>query len=198
MKWALMRILVKVVTGLVWSTLFFIGSVLLGALVVSGLEYLMDLAGFLTPSSGHIFTRVVGVAIVVLGTTTGFYIGYSRALKKDAQPIGNRQLAKKLVFPVIVLSIMGFAVYILVLNIRAYNRYGFFVQVSDESVFASKMEKGDPRIVNHGRIKKDKIFRLDREVDSGDGPQNGKVRWYECYGIDCDEGWENRFRALGN
>jgi hypothetical protein len=34
---------------------------------------------------------------------------------------------------------------------------------------------------------------MDNDIDSGDGPRQGKLRWYVCAGIDCDEGWENRF-----
>lgn len=185
-----MRILVKILYGIVWSICFIFASALAGALVTAGLEALFAVFDFIGPSFAYIFTRVVAIAIMVLGPITGFYIGYTRALKKEAQNIDNKRLVKKLVFPVIVLCITGFIVYILVINMRAYNKYGFFVHASDESVFVSKIDPHDPRIVNHGRIKKEKIFELDREIDKGDGRRQGKVRWYECYGIDCDEGWE--------
>lgn len=188
-----MRVLVRILTGIVWSILFFIGSVLLGALVVSCLEYVLVPTDFINTPLRDSLIRVIAIAVVVLGTITGFLTGYTRALKKDAQNIDNKRLVKKLVFPIIVLFITGFVVYVLVLNMRAYNRYGFFVHVSDESVFTSQIEPCDPRIINHGRIKKEKIVGMDREIDNGDGRRKGKVRWYECYGIDCDEGWENRF-----
>ena len=49
------------------------------------------------------------------------------------------------------------------------------------------------KILDHGRMGKNKIITMDNEIDSGDGHKKGKIRWYECYGIDCDEGWESRF-----
>ena len=48
-------------------------------------------------------------------------------------------------------------------------------------------------IVDYGRILKDKIVIKDKDIDNGDGPFSGKLRWYNCNGIDCDEGWESRF-----
>jgi hypothetical protein len=34
-----------------------------------------------------------------------------------------------------------------------------------------------------------------KDIDSGDGANAGKLRWYVCSGIDCDEEWENSFLA---
>ena len=86
-------------------------------------------------------------------------------------------------------GIIGYTVFI---NIRAYNRYGYYVYVSDEKVFDSSIEPNNPKIIDHGRLLQEKIIGLDKKIDGGDGKKEGKVRWAECYGIDCDEGWESR------
>ena len=104
----------------------------------------------------------------------------------------KKQLVRKLIFLVIVLFIIGILGYTIYVNIQAYNKYGYYVYVSDENVFVSKIDPRNPKIIGHGRMLKKKIFKLDEEVDRGDGQKIGKIRWYECYGIDCDEGWESR------
>jgi hypothetical protein len=67
------------------------------------------------------------------------------------------------------------------------------VHVSDESVFATKLDSKNPKIIDHGRLTKDEVVRMDKKIDKGDGPKKGKLRWYVCRGIDCDEGWESVF-----
>jgi hypothetical protein len=76
---------------------------------------------------------------------------------------------------------------------KGYDTYGYFVQVKDESVFATALSDADPRIVEHGRRLKTDIISKDIEVDNGDGPHIGALRWYGCRGIDCDEGWQGSF-----
>lgn len=77
---------------------------------------------------------------------------------------------------------------------KAYNQYGYFVHVSDEILFGSKIDPNNHHnVIDHGRSLKNDILKLDTKIDHGDGKNNGKVRWYDCYGIDCDEGWENYF-----
>lgn len=37
-------------------------------------------------------------------------------------------------------------------------------------------------------LKTEECIALDQKIDSGDGPENGRVRWVECpMGPDCDE-----------
>ena len=122
----------------------------------------------------------------------GFYVGYSRAQKKNTQDIDSKQLIGKLVLLGVIILIIGFIGYVIYANMRAYNKYGYYVRVSDEIVFDSKIDPGNPQIINHGRMRKEEIVELDEEIDGGDGPKMGKIRWYECFGIDCDEGWEGR------
>ncbi|HOC60054.1 MAG TPA: hypothetical protein PKN70_08900 [Smithellaceae bacterium] len=44
------------------------------------------------------------------------------------------------------------------------------------------------RAVYFGRMKTPECVRKDQEIDQGDGPRKGKVRWAECMkGPDCDE-----------
>jgi hypothetical protein len=61
-------------------------------------------------------------------------------------------------------------------------------------VYASKINPQNPLILDYGRMLKAEIFEMDRKIDGGDGQKLGKIRWYECRGIDCDEGWESRFK----
>ena len=105
----------------------------------------------------------------------------------------SERLVKRLIVLGAFLFLIGMIGYIVFINIRAYNKYAYYVHVSDEGIFSSKIDPKNTKILDHGRVEKGKIVNLDNEVDSGDGQEKGKVRWYECFGIDCDEGWENRF-----
>ena len=187
-----MKTLIKCLDGILWSIFFFIGSAIVGALMASGLDKLLTLVNFFNPSSIHSITIIFSRVVLFFGAAAGFYIGYSRTLKEDAGDSDKKQLIRKLTFLVIIFLIIGIPGYIIYLNIRAYNKYGYYVYVSDENVFVSKIDPKNPKILDHGRMLKKKIIRLDEEVDRGDGQKMGKIRWYECYGIDCDEGWENR------
>ncbi len=77
---------------------------------------------------------------------------------------------------------------------KGYDNYAYFVQVNDEAVFAKNLSEGDTRILEHGRKLKTDIIAMDKDLDQGNGPNLGKIRWYICSGIDCDEGWEISFR----
>ncbi len=187
-----MRILIKVLTGILWSIFFFVGSIIVGALVAVGLSKLLSVVSFFNPASINSFTLIITRLIIFSGTIAGFYIGYSRTLKKDAKDIDNKVMFRKLVFLVIVFFIIGIPSYIIYLNMRAYNRYGYYVHVTNENVFDSTIDPKNSKIVDHGRLLQEKIIRLDEKIDGGDGKKVGKIRWFECYGIDCDEGWESR------
>ena len=76
---------------------------------------------------------------------------------------------------------------------RPYNRFVIFVHVKDEKIFENALTESDPDLLDFGRRTKKEITAIDIDRDNGDGPDLGKVRWYVCGGIDCDEGWENRF-----
>lgn len=76
---------------------------------------------------------------------------------------------------------------------KGYDQYAYFVQVSDERIFASKLKPDDGRIMDRGRRLKSEVVAMDQEIDGGDGAGAGKLRWYGCRGIDCDEGWEISF-----
>lgn len=187
-----MRILIKFLTGILWSIVFFVGSAFVGVFVTLGLAKLLTFGNFFSPSSIISFKRILLSLIILSGTIAGFCIGYSRTLKNNSEGINNKQLFSKIVFLVIVFLIIGIPIYIIYINIRAYNRYGYYVNVTDEKVFNAKINPLDPKIVFHGRVLKEHIIESDKKIDGGDGRKEGKVRWYECYGIDCDEGWESR------
>jgi hypothetical protein len=187
----LVRILIKCLTGILWSIFFSVGSAVVGVLVAYGLSKLLLFVNFFDPSSISSFRIIFARLILIFGTIAGFYIGYSRTLKKDAEDIDNKQLFRKLAFLVIVFLIIGIPGYIIYLNIRAYNKYSYYVYASEENIFVSKIDPKNPKIISHGRMKKKKILSIDDKIDNGNGPKKGKVRWYDCYGIDCDEGWEN-------
>ncbi|MFX1566599.1 MAG: hypothetical protein ACFFCH_11485 [Promethearchaeota archaeon] len=74
-----------------------------------------------------------------------------------------------------------------------YDKYVFYVHVNDEAIFETRLDPSDVRIIDRGRQLKDEIIMIDKKIDSGDGAYAGKLRWYICSGIDCDEGWENSF-----
>ena len=76
---------------------------------------------------------------------------------------------------------------------KGYDAYAFFVHVKDATIFKSRLSPSDTRIIDRGRRLKNDIILMDKEVDKGDGPQKGTLRWYGCSGIDCDEGWEHSF-----
>ncbi len=76
---------------------------------------------------------------------------------------------------------------------RSYRAYVIYVQVNNEDIFNNTLNPVDPQILDYGRKYKNEIFDIDNGIDNGDGPNAGKLRWYVCGGVDCDEGWESRF-----
>ena len=74
-----------------------------------------------------------------------------------------------------------------------YKKYVIYVQVEDEVIFEKPLNSSDPKILNFGRRFKNEINAIDRDIDNENGPDSGKLRWYVCGGIDCDEGWQHRF-----
>ena len=76
-----------------------------------------------------------------------------------------------------------------------YDQYAYFIQVSDEAIFTARLNPSDARIIDKGRKLKAEILLMDKEKDDENGASAGKIRWYVCSGIDCDEGWENSFLA---
>ncbi len=76
---------------------------------------------------------------------------------------------------------------------RSYRAYVIYVQVNSEDIFNNTLNPVDPQILDYGRKYKSEIFDIDNDIDNGDGPNAGKLRWYVCGGVDCDEGWESRF-----
>ena len=77
---------------------------------------------------------------------------------------------------------------------KGYDNYAYFVQANDEAVFAKILSEGDTRIIEHGRKLKIDVIAMDKDIDQGNGPNQGTIRWYNCMGIDCDEGWQRSFR----
>ena len=76
---------------------------------------------------------------------------------------------------------------------RGYNKFVIFVHVTDEHIFKNTLNPSDPDLIDFGRKIKEEVIAMDNKEDNGDGPVLGKLRWYVCGGIDCDEGWQNRF-----
>jgi hypothetical protein len=74
-----------------------------------------------------------------------------------------------------------------------YDDYAYFVRVNDEAVFIEVLSEGDSRIEEHGRRLKTDVLAMDRDQDQGTGAGKGVLRWYDCMGIDCDEGWQRSF-----
>ncbi|MCK5312171.1 MAG: hypothetical protein KAJ62_08675 [Desulfobacteraceae bacterium] len=76
---------------------------------------------------------------------------------------------------------------------QGYTDYAFFVHVKNEAAFKTILSDSDTIIVEHGRRLTADIIFIDQEIDKGDGPDKGLVRWYVCSGIDCDERWQQSF-----
>ena len=76
---------------------------------------------------------------------------------------------------------------------KGYQKYAVYVQANDASIFKTSLNASDSRIINYGRRDKEEVIAMDKDIDNGDGPDAGNLRWYICGGIDCDEGWEARF-----
>lgn len=74
-----------------------------------------------------------------------------------------------------------------------YDKYAFYVHVNDETIFETRLDPSEARILDRGRRLIDEIIMMDKEMDNGDGANTGKLRWYVCSGIDCNEGWESSF-----
>ncbi len=74
-----------------------------------------------------------------------------------------------------------------------YDDYVYFVEVKNEELFSRVLQDEDVNIIAHGRRLKDKVTSLDIDKDNGNGAEQGNLRWYNCSGIDCDEGWQRSF-----
>jgi hypothetical protein len=108
--------------------------------------------------------------------------------------LGKDQIFKsvgQLAFGLIVFGIIFFL--FIYWQSRGYKEYVVYVQVNNEAIFNDTLNAVDPQIFDYGRKFKKEIFDIDNDLDKGDGPNAGKLRWYVCGGIDCDEGWESRF-----
>jgi hypothetical protein len=108
--------------------------------------------------------------------------------------IGRDQILKS-VGQLILGLIFFFIIFFLFLywQSRGYKKYVVYVQVKNEAIFNNTLSSLDPQILNYGRKYKEEIVVIDHDIDNGDGPNAGKLRWYVCGGVDCDEGWESRF-----
>ncbi len=96
---------------------------------------------------------------------------------------------------IIILAIVFSALFFLYRSCtKGYDNYAYFVQAKDEAVFTKILSEGDTRIIEHGRKLKVDVIAMDKDIDQGNGPKQGTVRWYTCMGIDCDEGWQRSFR----
>jgi hypothetical protein len=72
-----------------------------------------------------------------------------------------------------------------------YSRDAVCVAVEDTNLYEKALSPSS--VSYYGRIPIQDCEQMDRDIDSDDGPDKGKVRWYVCYGIDCHEGWEYAF-----
>ena len=116
---------------------------------------------------------------------------YARLLKLK---LGKDQIIKSIVQLGIGFIVFGIIFLLFIYwQSRGYKKYVIYVHVKNEDIFRHTLNPRDPQILDYGRKYKKEIFDIDKEIDKGDGPSAGKLRWYVCGGIDCDEGWESRF-----
>lgn len=81
------------------------------------------------------------------------------------------------------------AVFCVLLGINPFktSEYSNCVIVFEEKHFTGEWLKHS-RAASHSRMLTSKCLEKDKEIDSGDGPKKGRVRWAECLqGPDCDE-----------
>ncbi|MFH0725747.1 MAG: hypothetical protein V2B19_05260 [Pseudomonadota bacterium] len=76
---------------------------------------------------------------------------------------------------------------------KGYDQYAYFVHVKNETVFKATLSDADSQILDHARRSKKEVMSMDQQIDKSDGPEKGMLRWYDCSGIDCDEGWQRGF-----
>ena len=72
-----------------------------------------------------------------------------------------------------------------------YSRNAVCVVSEDVSDYKKKLSSST--VGYYGRIPVQDCKEDDFLIDGGDGPDKGRVRWYICWGIDCDEAWESSF-----
>ncbi len=81
---------------------------------------------------------------------------------------------------------------------QGYEKYAYFIHSKNKSLFEKPIPESDPDIVSHGRKLIQDVMLIDQKIDKEDGSKDGLVRWYNCSGIDCDEGWQRRFINISN
>ncbi len=134
-----------------------------------------------------------GLILVTVDAIAGAMAGFFVAL--IAQGIGGFLLGDNrpaVIALIVTLAAGGFG-YIVYLQISAYKVYSVYAHVADEEVFLQPLDEADPRLISHGRELDKEVLEMDMEIDGGDGPESGKLRWYDCVGIDCDEQWRIMF-----
>ena len=108
--------------------------------------------------------------------------------------LGHHHILKSVAQLVLGLIIFALILFLFVRwQAKGYDKYIFYVHVHDERIFSKALSASNPQIHKFGRILKDDAIAIDRREDDGNGKKSGTVRWYNCGGIDCDEGWENNF-----
>ncbi len=99
---------------------------------------------------------------------------------------------KKVIMPIIACSFLLGFVYMVYDNMQAYRTYGYCVVVEKVESFSKLSLPQDVEF--NGRIPITECNKRDNAIDNGDGPKKGNVRWYNCTGPDCDEGWREGFK----
>lgn len=118
--------------------------------------------------------------------------------KKSSAGIAIKILLMVLILPVVIPGyLLGWSMGVqswmerLGYAIPTYSRNA--VCVVSEDVSDYKKELTSSTVGYYGRIPVQDCKEEDLLIDGGDGPDKGKVRWYICWGIDCDETWESSF-----
>ena len=115
-------------------------------------------------------------------------INIFRFTKTGDNPELKKKIGRKILISAI-LAVVFFCLPIIFLSIlwTRPTDYCNCVVVADESHFTGKLMKYS-QAEKHARIKISECEKFDLELDNGDGPEAGKVRWINCLsGPDCDE-----------
>ena len=182
-----MQFILKIIRGLLWSLGCMVGAAICGSLLAMVISYL---AGS-NPASTNTFVAGLIWMLTAAGAVGGFYLGYTGKYSRGKKTSEDVTPASAIFLVIGLLAVCGIGS-CLYLNIKAYQKYGYYVLATDPSIFTQPLSSSSAGIEDRNRALIEDIVSMDNRIDGGDGPARGRLRWYTCVGIDCDEGWEQR------
>lgn len=94
---------------------------------------------------------------------------------------------KKVAVTFFIILSLGLLVFAIYEYYEGYNQFVHCVVVEEENDYIDKSLIKSKKSVFDGRSRESECVEKDSIIDKRDGSRNGKVRWINCIGIDCDE-----------